>query len=99
MRTSPWRRWLGRLSAVPRPIRKRSAKKRQATPLTLQVLEDRSVSAVIISEVDPSGSGRSYAADWFEVTNTGTSDVNLTGWKMDDNSNGSPASAEVALHG
>jgi hypothetical protein len=29
----------------------------------------------------------SYAADWFEVTNTGTSAVDLTGWKMDDSSN------------
>ena len=26
-------------------------------------------------------------ADWFEVTNTGTTAVDITGWKMDDNSN------------
>jgi len=25
--------------------------------------------------------------DWFELTNTGSSAVNMTGWKMDDNSN------------
>ena len=37
------------------------------------------------------------AADWFEVTNTGTSAVDLTGWKMDDNSH-SIANA-VALNG
>jgi uncharacterized protein YjiK len=41
---------------------------------------------VSITEVDPTGSSSSYAADWFEVTNTGTDPVNLTGWKMDDSS-------------
>ncbi len=46
------------------------------------------VSRMTISEVAPWGSGTaSYGADWFEVTNTGTSAVDLTGWKMDDNSN------------
>jgi uncharacterized protein YjiK len=44
--------------------------------------------SVVISEVHPSGSGNgTYAADWFEVTNTGASAVDITGWKMDDNSN------------
>ena len=44
--------------------------------------------SVIISEVAPWGSGNSpYAADWFELTNTGGVAVNITGWKMDDNSN------------
>ncbi len=44
--------------------------------------------AVIISEIDPTGSSTStYAADWFELTNTGTTAVGITGWKMDDNSN------------
>ncbi len=43
---------------------------------------------VVISEVHPAGSGNgTYAADWFEVTNTGTSAADITGWKMDDNSN------------
>jgi hypothetical protein len=43
---------------------------------------------IIISEVDPSGSGNAaYAADWFELTNTGSVAVDITGWKMDDNSN------------
>lgn len=53
--------------------------------------------AIIISEVDASGSSASYAADWFELTNTGSSAVNITGWKIDDNSN-SFANA-VALRG
>jgi len=55
--------------------------------------------SVVITEVNPSGSSASYAADWFELTNTGPGAVNVSGWKMDDNSNGSPASAEVALNG
>ena len=41
---------------------------------------------LIISEVDPTGSSASYAADWFELKNIGTSAVDITGWKMDDNS-------------
>src|SRR5262249_12323945 len=43
---------------------------------------------MIISEVAPWASGNApYAADWFELTNTGPAAVDLTGWKMDDNSN------------
>ncbi len=50
---------------------------------------------LIISEVAPWSSGNggpatganSLRVDWFEVTNIGTAAVNLTGWKMDDNSN------------
>lgn len=56
--------------------------------------------AIVITEVHPGGSGNgTYAADFFELTNTGASAVNITGWRMDDNSNGSPASAQVALRG
>ncbi|MGC1376853.1 MAG: DUF3616 domain-containing protein, partial [Anaerolineales bacterium] len=44
--------------------------------------------SLFISEVAPWSSGNSsLAADWFEVTNTSASAVNITGWKMDDNSN------------
>lgn len=54
--------------------------------------------AMLITEVAPWGSGNSpYAADWFELTNSGASAVDITGWKMDDNSN-SFANA-VALRG
>ena len=42
---------------------------------------------VVISEIHPGGSSSSYAADWFEVANTGTTTVDITGWKFDDNSN------------
>jgi hypothetical protein len=43
---------------------------------------------IIISEVDSAGSGSSsgYLGDWFELTNTGASAVNISGWKVDDNS-------------
>jgi uncharacterized protein YjiK/2',3'-cyclic-nucleotide 2'-phosphodiesterase (5'-nucleotidase family) len=53
---------------------------------------------IFVTEVAPWSSGNSpVAADWFELTNTGTSAVNITGWKFDDNSN-SFASA-VTLNG
>ncbi len=44
--------------------------------------------AFVITEVAPWASGNSSAgADWFELTNTGSSAVNIGGWKMDDSSN------------
>lgn len=54
--------------------------------------------AIRITEVDPSGSSNAnYAADWFELTDIGTSAVDITGWKMDDNSDS--YSVAVALKG
>jgi predicted extracellular nuclease len=57
--------------------------------------------ALIISEVDPAGSsnGAGYLADWFELTNTGASAINITGWKMDDNSNSFAAAVALNLAG
>lgn len=53
---------------------------------------------IYITEVAPWSSGNSpVAADWFELTNTGASAVNISGWKMDDNSNS--FAAAVALNG
>ena len=52
---------------------------------------------VAITEVSPTGSSASYGADWFELTNTGSSALDITGWKMDDNSNSFAVS--VALRG
>jgi len=44
--------------------------------------------SIVITEVMSSeGAGQTYAADWFELTNTGPSSVSIAGWKMDDNSN------------
>src|SRR5262249_1854086 len=46
------------------------------------------IGSIIISEVAPWSSGNSpLGADWFEVTNIGSAAVDITGWKMDDNSN------------
>src|SRR5262245_3354381 len=45
---------------------------------------------VRITEVAPWGSGSTntpYAADWFELTNFGSTAVNISGWTMDDDSN------------
>ncbi|HUO09822.1 MAG TPA: lamin tail domain-containing protein [Phycisphaerae bacterium] len=56
--------------------------------------------AVVITEVDPSGSSstsNTYNADWFELTNTGATAVDITGWKMDDNSH--DITKAVALRG
>lgn len=53
---------------------------------------------VRITEVAPWGSGSSpYAADWFELTNTGSAAVSISGWKMDDSTNAFGSS--VALNG
>lgn len=53
---------------------------------------------LFISEIAPWASGNSpVGADWFEVTNTKAIAVDITGWKVDDNSQ-SPAAA-VALNG
>src|SRR5207244_927037 len=46
------------------------------------------VGRLLITEVAPWGSsGTPYLADWFEVTNVGGGAIDMTGWKMDDNSN------------
>jgi len=69
-----------------------------ALALILLALALPARAGVFITEVAAWSSGNSpLAADWFEVTNTGASAVNITGWKMDDNSN-SFANA-VALNG
>jgi hypothetical protein len=47
----------------------------------------QSMAAVLITEVAPWGSDAPYGADWFELTNTGASAVDITGWKFDDSSN------------
>src|SRR5262249_5827177 len=55
------------------------------------------VGGLVITEVAPWSSGSPFGADWFEVTNTSANAVNITGWKMDDDSK-SLATA-VALNG
>ena len=54
--------------------------------------------AVAITEVAPWGSGDApYEADWFELTNTGNSAIDISGWKVDDSSNG--FATALALNG
>jgi hypothetical protein len=56
--------------------------------------------ALLITEVAPwasTAANAPYATDWFELTNTGSSALNISGWKMDDNSNSFALS--VALTG
>jgi hypothetical protein len=57
-----------------------------------------SAGSIVISEVAPWSSGNSpLGADWFEVTNTGASAVDITGWKVDDNSH--DFGSAIALNG
>ena len=66
----------------------------------LETLEGRELLAAtaFISEIHPAGSGNgTYAADWFEVTNTGATPLEVTGWRMDDASNA--FASAVALRG
>lgn len=63
-----------------------------SAPFTITVTdlvnETPTLPSIIVSEVTPWASGNApYAADWFEITNTGTTTVSLAGWRVDDNSN------------
>ena len=51
----------------------------------------------ITEAMSQSGTTPTFTADWFEVTNFGSSAVDLTGWKMDDGSFN--IAAAVALNG
>lgn len=54
--------------------------------------------ALVVTEVHSNGSGNTtYQADWFEITNTGASAVDITGWKVDDSS--AAFGSAVALRG
>ena len=65
---------------------------------TKEIGSPGTVGRLFISEVAPWSSGNSpFGADWFELTNSTTSAITISGWKIDDNS-GSPVAA-VALNG
>lgn len=51
----------------------------------------------ITEAMSQSGTTPTFTADWFEVTNFGSSAVDLTGWKMDDSS--FAIGTSVALNG
>lgn len=58
------------------------------TAYTLAVTPATAPSGIFVTEVAPWSSGNSpVAADWFELTNTGSTAVSISGWKFDDNSN------------
>ena len=61
----------------------------------ISALAQTAPAAIVISEVDPFGSNGSdgYSEDWFEVTNTGGSAVNIGGWSMVDNHAASSSSS------
>ena len=62
------------------------------------VNENPAAGTLYISEVAPWSSGNSpVGADWFEVTNTSSSPIDITGWKFDDSSAG--FASAVALNG
>lgn len=52
-----------------------------------QAIETPPAPALIVTEVAPWSSGSAVGSDWFEVTNVSENPVNITGWKVDDNSN------------
>src|SRR5262249_8695352 len=70
-----------------------------STNLTLSITASTGgTSSIIMSEVAPWACGNSGRASvWFELTNVCTAAENITGWRMDDDSNS--ISASVALNG
>lgn len=42
---------------------------------------------IAVTEVNPRASDTSLGKDWLELTNTGSTAINLTGWRIDDDSN------------
>lgn len=52
------------------------------------VLAQGASADLVISEVHSTGSSSAtYGADFFELTNTGSQAIDITGWKVDDSSN------------
>jgi len=71
-----------------------------SSPYTLTVTSSggSSGTSMAVTEISPWSSGNSpYAADWWELTNTGTKTVDLTGWKVDDDS--ASFGSAIALNG
>jgi Lamin Tail Domain len=55
-----------------------------ASCTAIAALAQSAAAAVVITEVDPAGSSATYGADWFELTNTGSTSVSLANWTMMD---------------
>ncbi|MFD1950265.1 SdiA-regulated domain-containing protein [Sphingomonas arantia] len=61
------------------------------------IVNEAAAGTVAITEVAPWASSSRSGADWFELTNTGSTAIDVTGWKFDDNSYSSTSA--VALSG
>lgn len=55
------------------------------------------ITEVMSNSTATTTAGSIYAGDWFEITNYGDAAVDITGWKMDDNSHASATA--LALNG
>ena len=55
------------------------------------------ITEVMSNSLATTTAGSIYAGDWFEITNYGDAVVDITGWKVDDNSHGSGTA--LALNG
>jgi predicted extracellular nuclease len=65
--------------------------------LVLTLVAGAAQAQIAITEVAPWSSGNSpVAADWFEVTNFGTTAIAISGWKVDDGSNSFVSSVALA---
>ena len=78
-------------------MRRFRAPARLISAAALLVIAGSARAAIVITEVDAAGSSAAYSADWYELTNTGSSPVDITGWKMDDSS--ASFGSAVALRG
>jgi hypothetical protein len=56
--------------------------------VAIATISQAASAAIVITEVHPTGSSGPFtgAADWFELTNTGNTAVDITGWRVDDSS-------------
>jgi hypothetical protein len=61
----------------------------------LGVNAPEAAASLFVTEIVPWGSVSPYGADWFELTNAGASAVDLTGWRMDDDSYSFALGAEL----
>ncbi len=70
------------------------------TNFTLTITAALPPSTIIITEVSPwssTAANSPVGSDWFELTNTGSTPVNIAGWKVDDNSHA--FGTAIALNG
>ncbi len=79
-------------------MKQRNVKIAAVAAAILSAVAVQAQAAIVITEVAPWSSGNSpVGADWFELTNTGSLAVNISGWKVDDNS--ASFAASLALTG